>query len=65
MVRLRDLGVNTPEGVAYTEEQILAMVLKGKQRGHIAGVGRVLPGMRRPPLPYTPPPPAGTYSVII
>ena len=65
MVRLRDLGVNTPEGVAYTEDQILAMVLKGKQRGHIAGRGRVLAGMSRSPLPYTPPPPAGTYSVII
>ena len=65
MVRLRDLGANTPEGVAYTEEQILAMVLKGKQRGHIAGRGRVVPGLRRPPLPDTPPPPPGMYSVII
>ena len=41
MVWLRDLGANTPQGVAYTEEQILAMVLKGKQRGHIAGRGKV------------------------
>nr|GEU41684.1 hypothetical protein [Tanacetum cinerariifolium] len=37
MLRLRDLGANTPSGVPYTEEQILALVRKGKQRGHIPG----------------------------
>ncbi|PWA82869.1 hypothetical protein CTI12_AA173260 [Artemisia annua] len=63
MVRLRDLGANTPDGVAYTEEQILAMVLKGKQRGHIAGRGRVVPSLRRPPLPCTPPPPPGMADI--
>ena len=65
MVRLRDLGANTPEGVAYTEEQILAIVLKGKQRGHIAGRGRVIAGIRRPPLPYTPPPPPGIAITVL
>ena len=56
MVRLRDLGADTPEGVAYTDEQILAKVLKGKQRGHIAGVGRVVPGLNRTELPDPPAP---------
>ena len=64
MVRLRDLGANTPEGVAYTGSRY-SMVLKGKQRDHIAGRGRVVPGLRRPPLPDTPPPPPGMYIVII
>ena len=44
MCALWDLGVNTPVGRAYTEEEILAKVLKGKQRGYIAGRGRVLAG---------------------
>ncbi|GKC36367.1 hypothetical protein Tco_1048751 [Tanacetum coccineum] len=44
MLRLRDLGPNTPTGVPYTEDQIMAMVRKGKQRGYIYGVGRVLSG---------------------
>ena len=44
MCALRDLGANTPGGRAYTEEEILAKVLKGKQRGFIAGRGRVLAG---------------------
>ncbi|GJT52999.1 hypothetical protein Tco_0988053 [Tanacetum coccineum] len=42
MIRLRDLGANTLTGVPYPEEQIMAMVRKGKHRGHIPGVGRVL-----------------------
>nr|GEV21995.1 hypothetical protein [Tanacetum cinerariifolium] len=42
MIRLRDLGFNTPMGVPYTEDQIIAMVRKGKQQGHIPSVGRVL-----------------------
>ncbi|GJR24514.1 hypothetical protein Tco_0973041 [Tanacetum coccineum] len=49
MLRLRDLGPNTPTGVPYTgakdtHDQIMAMVRGGKQRGHIPGVGRVLAG---------------------
>ncbi|GJW28147.1 hypothetical protein Tco_0045022 [Tanacetum coccineum] len=47
MIRLRDLGANTPTGGPYTEEQIMAMVRKGKQRRHIPGVGRVLTGQGR------------------
>ncbi|GJZ31968.1 reverse transcriptase domain-containing protein [Tanacetum coccineum] len=42
MIRLRDLGDNTPTGVPYTKDQITTMVRNGKQRGHILGVGRVL-----------------------
>nr|GEZ19612.1 hypothetical protein [Tanacetum cinerariifolium] len=34
-VRLQGLGT-------YTDDQIMAMVRRGKQRGHIPGVGRVL-----------------------
>ncbi|GJR36784.1 hypothetical protein Tco_1212468 [Tanacetum coccineum] len=33
---------NTPTGVPYTEDEIMAIVRGGKQRGHIPGVGRVL-----------------------
>ncbi|GKG04661.1 hypothetical protein Tco_0315048, partial [Tanacetum coccineum] len=42
MLRLKDLGTNTPTSVPYTEDQIMAMVRNGKQRGHNPGVGRVL-----------------------
>ncbi|GJY86538.1 ribonuclease H-like domain-containing protein [Tanacetum coccineum] len=35
MLRLRDLGANTLMDVPYTEDQIMAMVRKGKQRGTI------------------------------
>ncbi|GJV81014.1 reverse transcriptase domain-containing protein [Tanacetum coccineum] len=44
MLRLQALGSNTETGVPYTEEEIMAIVRKGKQRGHLPGVGRVLPG---------------------
>ncbi|GJT45588.1 hypothetical protein Tco_0954303 [Tanacetum coccineum] len=47
MIRLRDLGANMPTGVPYTEDQIMAVVRKGKQRGHIPDVGRVLAGHGR------------------
>nr|GEU94247.1 hypothetical protein [Tanacetum cinerariifolium] len=40
MIKMRDLGANTPTGVPYTEKEILAMVIMGKQRVHIPGVGR-------------------------
>ncbi|GJY55441.1 hypothetical protein Tco_0454556 [Tanacetum coccineum] len=42
MLRLKDLGPNTPTGVPYTDDEIKAMVHRGKQRGHIHGVGRVV-----------------------
>ncbi|GJR85250.1 hypothetical protein Tco_0667848 [Tanacetum coccineum] len=44
MLRLQGLGSNTKTGVPYTEEEIMAMARKGKQRGHLPGVGRVLSG---------------------
>ncbi|GKA98861.1 hypothetical protein Tco_0826798, partial [Tanacetum coccineum] len=34
------LGSNTPTGVPYTEDEIMAIVREGKQQGHIPGVGR-------------------------
>nr|GEY05761.1 hypothetical protein [Tanacetum cinerariifolium] len=47
MIRLRDLGANTSTGVPYTEDQIMAMVRRGKQWGHIPGVSKVLAGQGR------------------
>ena len=59
MCSLRDLGADTPIGRAYTEEEILAMVLKGKQRGYIAGRGRVVPGIGKTRLSSAP---SGSYT---
>nr|GEZ71178.1 hypothetical protein [Tanacetum cinerariifolium] len=46
MLRLQGLGSNTPTGVPYTEDEIMAIVRGGKQRGHIPGLspedGRLL-----------------------
>ncbi|GJW69409.1 hypothetical protein Tco_0123833 [Tanacetum coccineum] len=44
MLRLQALDSNTETGVPYTEEEIMAIVRKGKQRGHLPGVSRVLSG---------------------
>nr|GEW64266.1 putative mitochondrial protein [Tanacetum cinerariifolium] len=44
MLRLQGLCSNTLTGVTYTEDEIMAIVCEGKQRGHIPGVRRVLPG---------------------
>ncbi|GJW44491.1 hypothetical protein Tco_0073290 [Tanacetum coccineum] len=41
MIKLRDLRANMPTRVPYTEEHILALVIKGKQRGHIPGRDRL------------------------
>ncbi|GJR82706.1 RNA-directed DNA polymerase, eukaryota, partial [Tanacetum coccineum] len=41
MLRLHGLGSNTETGVPYTEDEIMAIVRGGKQRGHIPGVGRL------------------------
>ncbi|GJX47880.1 hypothetical protein Tco_0273070 [Tanacetum coccineum] len=50
-------------GVPYTDEEINAMARKGKQRGHLPGVGRVLPGRARDVLiPPPPPPPQCTHN---
>nr|GEV66847.1 hypothetical protein [Tanacetum cinerariifolium] len=53
MLRLQGLGLNTPTGAPYTEDEIMAIAREGKQRGHIPGVGRVFPGQGRviPPSP--------------
>nr|GEY84237.1 G2/mitotic-specific cyclin S13-7-like [Tanacetum cinerariifolium] len=48
MLRLQGLGSNTPTGVPYTKDEIMAIVRGGKQRGHILGVERVLPGQGTP-----------------
>ncbi|GJZ70065.1 hypothetical protein Tco_0633615 [Tanacetum coccineum] len=55
---LYGLGSNTEMGVPYTEDEIMAIVRGGKQRGHIPGVGRVLPGQGT----VIPPPSPCTYS---
>nr|GEV18526.1 hypothetical protein [Tanacetum cinerariifolium] len=51
MLRLQGLGSNTPTGVPYTEEDIMAIVRGGKQRGHIparvAGAGMMSQEMMR------------------
>nr|GEY04459.1 hypothetical protein [Tanacetum cinerariifolium] len=44
ILRLQGLGSNTPTGVPYTKDEIIAIVRGGKQRGHILDVGRVPPG---------------------
>ncbi|GJX86543.1 S-adenosyl-L-methionine-dependent methyltransferases superfamily protein [Tanacetum coccineum] len=61
MLRLQGLGSNTPTGVPYTEDEIMAIVRGGKQRGHIPGVGRVLPGQGT----VIPPPSQSTHSTDI
>ncbi|GJV46915.1 hypothetical protein Tco_1437127 [Tanacetum coccineum] len=60
MLRMRDLGANTPMGVPYTKEQIMAMVRKGKQCEHIHGVGRDLTGLGRNAIFIDEP--RGTYT---
>nr|GFD35310.1 hypothetical protein [Tanacetum cinerariifolium] len=45
----------------YTEDEIMAIVRGGKQRGHIPGVGQVLPGHRT----VIPPPSQGTHLAYI
>ncbi|GJV88249.1 hypothetical protein Tco_1532187 [Tanacetum coccineum] len=61
MLRLQGLGSNTPTGVPYTEDEIMAIVRGGKQRGHIPGVRRVLPGQGT----IIPPPSQSTHSADI
>nr|GEX89597.1 hypothetical protein [Tanacetum cinerariifolium] len=61
MLRLQGLGSNTPTGVPYTEDEIMAIVCGGKQLGHIPGVGRVLPGQGT----VIPPPSQSTHFADI
>ncbi|GJX69072.1 hypothetical protein Tco_0304799, partial [Tanacetum coccineum] len=58
ILMLQGLGFNTSTDVPYTENEIMAIVRGGKQRGHILGVGRVLPGQGM----VIPPPPPCTHS---
>nr|GEY62013.1 hypothetical protein [Tanacetum cinerariifolium] len=62
MLRLQALGSNTSSGVSYTEEEINALARKSKQRGHLPGVGRVLPGWATDVL--SPPPPQCTHNSV-
>nr|GEY84973.1 hypothetical protein [Tanacetum cinerariifolium] len=55
------LGSNTETGVPYTEEEIMAIVRKGKQRGHLPGVGSVL---SRRATGGCPPPPQSTVDPV-
>ncbi|GJU43693.1 hypothetical protein Tco_1000876 [Tanacetum coccineum] len=55
---LYGLGSNTPSGVPYTEDEIMAIVRGSKHRGHIPGGGRVLPGQGT----VIPPSPPCTHS---
>ncbi|GKE59451.1 hypothetical protein Tco_1498636, partial [Tanacetum coccineum] len=58
MLRLQGLGSNTETGVPYTEDEIMPIIHGGKQRGHIPGVGRLLPRQGT----VIPPPPPCTHS---
>nr|GEV80924.1 hypothetical protein [Tanacetum cinerariifolium] len=60
MLRLHGLGSNIKRGVPYTEDEIMAIVRNGKQRGHLPGVGRVFPGQGTNVL--SPPPPRYTHN---
>nr|GEZ07379.1 retrovirus-related Pol polyprotein from transposon TNT 1-94 [Tanacetum cinerariifolium] len=55
MLRLHGLGSNTKTGVPYTENEIMAIIRKGNQRGHLPGVGTVLPGQVTDVLSLPPP----------
>ncbi|GJV78702.1 retrotransposon protein, putative, ty3-gypsy subclass [Tanacetum coccineum] len=51
MLRLQRLSSNTETGVPYTEEEIMAIVRKGKQQGYLPGVGRSLEKVARERIP--------------
>ncbi|GKE68243.1 hypothetical protein Tco_1580700, partial [Tanacetum coccineum] len=61
MLRLQGLSSNTPTGMPYTEDEIMAIIRRGKQRGHIPDVRRVLPGQGT----VIPPPSQSMHSVDI
>nr|GEX29972.1 hypothetical protein [Tanacetum cinerariifolium] len=62
MLMLHGLGSNIKTGVPYTKDEIMAIVRKGKQRGHLPGIGRVLPGHGTNVLSPPSPPPRCTYN---
>nr|GEY10811.1 RNA-directed DNA polymerase, eukaryota, reverse transcriptase zinc-binding domain protein [Tanacetum cinerariifolium] len=55
MLRLQGLGSNTLSRCTYTEEEINSLARKGKHRGKLSGVGRVLPGRATNVLSSPPP----------
>ncbi|GKA29003.1 hypothetical protein Tco_0715248 [Tanacetum coccineum] len=59
MLRLQRLGSNTKIGVPYIEEEIIAIIRKGKQRAHLPVVGSVLSGRATDGCP---PPPQSTVD---
>ncbi|GKD52356.1 hypothetical protein Tco_1281332 [Tanacetum coccineum] len=61
MLRLQRLGSNPETGVPYIEEEIMAIVQKGMQRGHLPSVGRVLSGRATNGCP---PPPQSTNDPV-
>nr|GEZ46181.1 hypothetical protein [Tanacetum cinerariifolium] len=61
MLRLQGLGSNTPTGVPYTEDEIMVIVRRSKQRGHILDVGCILPGQGT----VIPPPSQSMHSADI
>ncbi|GJY99367.1 hypothetical protein Tco_0516797 [Tanacetum coccineum] len=63
MLRLQGLGSNIETSVSYTEDEIMAIVRKGKQWGHLPGVGKVLPGQGTNVLSL--PPPRCTHPVDV
>nr|GEV35258.1 hypothetical protein [Tanacetum cinerariifolium] len=56
-----ELALTTPSGMPYTDDEIMVIVREGKQRGHIPGVGRVLPGQGT----IIPPPPPCTHTFMV
>nr|GEY13964.1 hypothetical protein [Tanacetum cinerariifolium] len=62
MLRLHGLGSNIKTGVPYTEDEIMAIIRKGKQRGHLPSVGRVFPGQGTNVLSPPPPLPRCTHN---
>ncbi|GKA02405.1 hypothetical protein Tco_0675070 [Tanacetum coccineum] len=41
ILRLQGLGLNTPMGVPYTDDEIMTIVCRGKKRWHLPDVGRL------------------------
>nr|GEW33781.1 hypothetical protein [Tanacetum cinerariifolium] len=56
---LSSIRSNTETGVPYTKEEIMDIVRKGKQRGHLPGFGRELSGLATGGCP---PPPQSTVD---
>ncbi|GJT56284.1 hypothetical protein Tco_0991338 [Tanacetum coccineum] len=62
MIKLKDLRADTPTRMPYTKEQILIMVIKGKQWGHTPRRGRQVSGLGKTSIFDSQP--IGTYSQL-